>query len=53
MVRRSTDGGVSEYSKQVFSQGRRKREKEEEVAGWLGQNGGLHEHLDWAATLKK
>jgi hypothetical protein len=57
MVRRSTDGGISEYNKQqqslVLSQGKRKREKEEEVADWLGQNGGLHEHLDWATTLRK
>jgi hypothetical protein len=31
----------------------REEEKEEEVADWLGQNGGLHEHSDWAATLRK
>jgi hypothetical protein len=31
----------------------KKKERKRRRGGWLGQNSGLHEHLNWAATLRK
>jgi hypothetical protein len=56
MVQRSTDGGIGEYSMQqqrLSVVSGKKKERKRRRGGWLGQKGGLHEHLDWVATLGK